>query len=283
MANKQERESGKRCFVVTPIGPDDSDTRRAADGVINAVIKPILKSIGFSEITASHKVDRPGSITKQAIERILTDDLVIANLTGPNPNVMYELAVRHCKELPVVVIAEEGTELPFDISDERTAFYTDDMAGTDELRSDLKRKIEAALADTEPDNPVSRAAVSNIMREQVAGDETNEHLLKGISRLERMMLDIRTRLDHKQPVPSRSPTGSRYQIKIRPDEVRSEEIIDAILHRLHDTINSVSTERSPEQNVMSISFNSGVVIPTTQITEILEELGVTVLGIIVMG
>lgn len=275
MADKQEPQSKKRCFVITPIGPDDSDIRRAADGIIDAVIKPILEPMGFSEVTASHSVDRPGSITRQAIERILTDALVIANLTGPNPNVMYELAVRHCKGLPVVVIAEEGTELPFDISDERTAFYTNDMAGTIGLKSDLKRKIEAALAETEPDNPVYRAAVSNIMREQVAGDETNEHLLKGIGRLEGMMLDMRKMIGRGHHILPRSAFDFRYQMKIDPHGVDLGIIANA-LHCFDRSIEIVRSLHSAAQDGLLIIVESSRAIEPNELIAVVQRTGAEV-------
>lgn len=276
MTDKQDPQSKKRCFVITPIGPDDSDIRRSADGIIDAVIKPILEPLGFSDVTASHSVDRPGSITRQAIERILTDALVIANLTGPNPNVMYELAVRHCKGLPVVVIAEEGTELPFDISDERTAFYTNDMAGTIGLKSDLKRKIEAALAETEPDNPVYRAAVSNIMREQVAGDDTNEHLLKSMRRLEGMMLDIRTSLAPPHHTPPPSPDRYHYQIEIRPGDVPHPDITTALLQSIQGTVRSLESKYSLDEDALSIKFSSRTFIDPAELLETVKRTGANV-------
>jgi len=135
----------KRCFVITPIGDDTDPIRRHIDGIIEAAIVPALGSKYV--ISVSHKISEPGSITKQIISEIYQGDLVIANLTDKNPNVMYELAFRHTLGLPVIMIAEKGTSLPADIIMQRTIFYCNDAKGVLELKEELKKAEEEISFD----------------------------------------------------------------------------------------------------------------------------------------
>ena len=97
-----------KCFIITPVGNENDEIRRHVDGIIDAVIIPVLKDY---QIDVPHRITNMGSITKQIIRSIYESDLVIANLTTANPNVMYEQAFRHAVGKPVITIAEEGTLL----------------------------------------------------------------------------------------------------------------------------------------------------------------------------
>ena len=191
-AQQPERKENKRAFIVTPIGADASETRRAADGLIHAVMKPVLEDLDF-EVFVAHEIASPGSITRQVIEHVLYDDLVIANLSELNPNVMYELAVRHCVGLPIVVLAANGTRLPFDISDERTVFFQNDMYGAVDLIPRLESAIKAALELVEPDNPVYRVTQSRVLRESTEPDDAQSFLIKKLDYIEAFISEIKSR------------------------------------------------------------------------------------------
>lgn len=145
----------KECFIITPIGSSGTETRRETDGLVASVLTPVLSQFDLEPIPA-HRISETGSITRQIIKRLIESDLVIANLTDLNPNVMYEVGIRHCARKPLIVLAKEGTVLPFDLSDERTVFFRNDMSGAEELKQQLAKIIPKALGDEAADNPVYR-------------------------------------------------------------------------------------------------------------------------------
>lgn len=155
---KEYTNDGKSCFIITPFGEENSATFRKAKGVIDSVIKPVLIEFGFADVKPAYEINISGMINTQIINRIISDDLVIANLTDNNPNVMYELCLRHVTAKPIIHICQNGTSLPFDIKESRTIFYENDMLGVEELKSKLIKFMEEMDYSEEcMDNPIYKA------------------------------------------------------------------------------------------------------------------------------
>lgn len=110
------------CFVVSPIGDKDSPERQLADDLFELLIEPALEKFGFA-VTRADKISSVSSITSDIIEHLQNSDLCVIDITGHNPNVMYECGRRHETGKPYIMMAREGERLPFDITTIRTFFY----------------------------------------------------------------------------------------------------------------------------------------------------------------
>src|SRR5947199_40675 len=76
------------------IGPAGSEMRKHSDLILVSLVEPALAEIGLTVIRADG-IEKPGVITQQVIEHVAKARLVIADLSFHNPNVFYELSLRH--------------------------------------------------------------------------------------------------------------------------------------------------------------------------------------------
>jgi hypothetical protein len=140
-------EAAKTCFVVAPIGDEESETRKRSDKVLKHIVRPVAKARGYEAVRAD-EISKPGLITTQVIERIANDDLVIADLSEWNPNVFYELAVRHALRKPLVQIIAKGERIPFDVAAMRTIEVdVTDLDSVESAKAEIDRQIESLERD----------------------------------------------------------------------------------------------------------------------------------------
>ena len=146
----------KTCFVIAPIGEPDTETRRRSDQILRYVIKPSVETLGYSAKRAD-EIAEPGIITSQVMQHVVEDDLVVADLTEVNPNVFYELAVRHALRRPFVQIIAENEELPFDVHAQRTIkFDHQDLDSVEEAKRNIQEQVRSLEAgDFEVETPIS--------------------------------------------------------------------------------------------------------------------------------
>jgi len=96
-----------------------------------------------------------GSITRAIIELLWSADVVFADLTDTNPNVMYELGVRHTFQKPSMMVRRKNSEMPFDVKDYVIYDYENSPTGLKELRENIKKYVKDVEMNPErSDNPV---------------------------------------------------------------------------------------------------------------------------------
>jgi len=169
-------DKSKNCFVISPIGAADTPQRKKADNVLNYIFRPALEPLGYT-VTRADEISQPGSITLQVLERVLESELVIADLTDHNPNVFYELAVRHASQKPVIHVIASDQKIPFDVADLRTIPIDIDLEGADRARKHIVAQAKEIEAGNLGETPVKLAGV---LKHLTGGKSDEKVILKQI-------------------------------------------------------------------------------------------------------
>ncbi|WP_142667977.1 hypothetical protein [Enterococcus faecalis] len=177
----------KKCFFITPIGEKNSNEFKKLKAIVENVLNKVLEKYDY-ELIIAHEIHSMGSIGNQVFTNIIGADLVISNLSGWNANVMYETAVAHSFGKPTIMICESGTELPFDLINDRTIFFEDTIEGTGALIEELDKKIPKISEDSTADNPVTRVIRRKALEDDLKGETDNDSRILGL------LLDMDKRL-----------------------------------------------------------------------------------------
>jgi hypothetical protein len=245
MSDSKELHSGvKRCFVIAPIGEDGSEVRRRSDKVLRHVIEPAARACGYSQVLRSDKVDDPGLIGTQIVTHLLEDELVIADLSGHNPNVFYELALRHAVQKPVVQLIEDGERIPFDVGQMRTLKLDHrDLVSAADCPEALVRSIQAVEQDpTLVDSPLSQAITIRALSDSPKSEDRLEaEMFNMMMVMNRRIEDLSLRL---------SPKADREYVA--PEPTISSEARRDYVRSLATRLAMVSSHRLTENEIKDI-------------------------------
>lgn len=135
-------------FVVMPIKEKGSPEFVHFRALYDDVIRPALQTAGYRP-TRADDVQKTGAVTRDVIKRLAEAELVLADLSDLNPNVFYELGIRHAlRGSGTIMMLDQARAqgLPFDVMPYRTILYASDVAGIAKLRSDLQALASAVSA-----------------------------------------------------------------------------------------------------------------------------------------
>ena len=149
------------CFIICPLGDEFSETRKKSDTFLKFIFKPVLDANNYKAIRAD-QIPKVGLITSQIINLIMESPLVIADLTDSNPNVFYELAIRHAIRKPYIQVITKGQKIPFDLSGIRTIeIDIKDLESVESAKKEIENHILEFKKGHIPDSPISVASSVN--------------------------------------------------------------------------------------------------------------------------
>ena len=129
-----------RIFVIMLFGESWSDGTYA---FIRRAAGKLDPPAGEGSLYRADEIADPGQITTQIKQAILTAGVVIADITGVNPNVMWELGYADGLQKPIVILNQNPGRSPFDMADRRQVAYL--IPPTDADEDNLVRHLEAAM------------------------------------------------------------------------------------------------------------------------------------------
>lgn len=150
VGSSEKREEGVRefldtCFVMMPFGQWN-------DIYYREVYIPAIKEAGFEPVRGD-EIFSSGSVVEQIWEQIDKAKVLLADLTGKNPNVFYELGLSHAARKPVVFTSGSLDDVPFDLRHLRVIIY-------DVREPNWNLKLKASIttylksAKTDPDRSI---------------------------------------------------------------------------------------------------------------------------------
>ncbi|MDN5869057.1 MAG: hypothetical protein L0H55_16860 [Candidatus Nitrosocosmicus sp.] len=207
--------------MISPIGDDGSEIRRRSDQLFNYVFEVAVSEFGY-ELIRADKIQRPGIITTQIIDHLLADELVIADLYGRNPNVFYEIGIRHMIEKPIIQIKDPSDIIPFDVNSMRTINVDFRwISSMDKCKEEIKGQIREIEnnPDKKFESPVSYA--QNVLS-IIGQNNPQSEIITGLISQVQILTSQMNQLQNK----SKDPYPLSYSgIAGLDDEKKDKEII----------------------------------------------------------
>lgn len=177
------------CFVVMPFGRD-AEEQKWFRGWYEVVIAPAIHASGYEPVLSAGE-EQPGAINDEIRAHLAFDPMVLVDLGGfekaddPNPNVMYELGIRHALGLPLVIMAWEGQRLPFDVSNQRVIMHDRQLLDIEINKRKIVAFVQAASEGKyyKPMDAVGRMATIAAASEALGKDEILSVLVQEVREL----------------------------------------------------------------------------------------------------
>lgn len=225
--------SGDAAFVICQIGNPGSQTRARTDELCDFVLKPPLEERGL-RLARADEDPTPGTVSVQIIQAIVDAKVVVADLTGRNANVYYELGVAHSFAKPLLILVDSTDSLAFDLQGERAIVIGDDGAEIGARKAaaaadEVRRQLDVVLAPGYvPQSLVRGAGVTSSLERFATDDPVKDQLVRISEQLDELRRGSPATNVWRQQVPTWSePTAVDVVLRFRDKISRPMDLLSA--------------------------------------------------------
>lgn len=206
-----EKDKKPTCGIVMPISSIDGCSEAHWSDVLE-ILTEAIEGIGFEGNLVSN-ADDVGIIQKRIIQNLYENPIVVCDVSGKNPNVMFELGMRLAFDKPTIIVKDDRTTYSFDTSPIEHLEYPRDLRFSRivDFKQKLSEKLKATYDRASSDNTYTtflkhfgEFTVAKLERKEVSGQEFILEELKSLRmsmrRMERNQYYPRDRYDDFQDI-----------------------------------------------------------------------------------
>lgn len=207
MSKEETLAEKESCGLVMPISSiDGCNEQHWLD--VKDILTESVESAGFNANLVSY-ADDVGIIQKRIIQNLYENPIVVCDVSGKNPNVMFELGMRLAFDKPTIIIKDDKTSYSFDTSPIEHLEYPRDLRFTKivEFKKALKEKLQATLKKSKEDPSYTTFlkhfgtfTVAKLDTKEVSKEDFIIEELKDLKRtIRRQEMTYNERLHHHEP------------------------------------------------------------------------------------
>ena len=223
--------------------------------VYEHLIKPAVIAAGFDPIRADD-TNKTDYIVVSIIKRVVESEMVLCDYSARNPNVMYELGIRHAFNLPVVLIKDRQTDKVFDIQGLRYTDY-DETLRIDSVQKDTNR-ITKSINETSTEDKGSYNSVVQLAGLTAAIVPDKQQVSPDTQLLLSAIASVESRINNQ----TQNRSGINY-LNFSGEQVIFSDLTDAeigdYIHDLKTNFSGELIDMHPSSGEIFIKDQTGVV------------------------
>jgi hypothetical protein len=238
-----------KCFVIMPFTSPAGYDKEHFSRVYEYLLKPACTEAGF-EPSRADETAQTNHIMLDVLRKTVESEMVLCDLSGRNPNVLYELGIRQAFNKPVTLVKDRQTSRVFDVDGLRTLEYDSslriDVAALDKARIVESLKGTAAPKTGDVNSLVDLLGVAPAkIAQPVELSERDTLLLNALRDIGQRLTSLEDRQRHGVSWPSLVSPSLANLINL-PDYVVRPNYLDVIVNKHGEAVVAQAIEEAAE-------------------------------------
>ena len=250
---KTQTPSKKICFVIMPFSDPDGYEKGHFKKIYEQIFKPAIELAGYE----AHRVDENNESTLiqgKLLDQLVSAPMVLCDLSSKNPNVLYELGIRHAFDKPVVLVQEAGQAHIFDVAGISTVEYRKSRL-YDEVVEDQKRICSAIQETADTKKNYSIMSLAKLAHATISSEDS----FSNEDRIEILIRDMSQRFvkleERFSAMTSPAPTNLWNTDAFEKNRIKARVELERAIDKVEAAMKKSNQEEMDESDDFAVLLN----------------------------